>query len=58
MAAKVNRKTCMHCGGCVGVCPVNAITLDEGILRIDEERCINCGTCVKFCPMRALKIEK
>ena len=58
MAAKVDREICMHCGGCVGVCPVGAIELKESVLVIDEEKCINCGTCVRFCPVRALRIEK
>jgi len=47
----------MHCGGCVGVCPVGAITLKESRIEIDKEKCINCKTCIKYCPAEALSEE-
>ena len=46
---------CSACGGCCGICPVNAISLEENIAgykvaRIDFNRCINCGKCYQICP--------
>ena len=36
---------------CVGVCPVEALFLDdEGRLRIEEEACYGCGICEYVCP--------
>jgi len=54
---KVNHGKCMYCGGCVGVCPRNAIELKETILSIDPVKCNNCGICFKFCPVGALVKE-
>ncbi|MCD1293574.1 ferredoxin [Methanocella sp. CWC-04] len=50
----VNRFKCGYCGGCVAVCPKNAITLVETFISIDEE-CIDCGKCLKACPMGAME---
>ncbi|HDN95470.1 MAG: ferredoxin [Thermoplasmata archaeon] len=50
---KVDYDKCLYCGGCVGVCPVNAITLYETRIEISDD-CINCMTCVKFCPVGAI----
>jgi len=52
---KVNYDKCCYCGGCVGVCPQNALELMETILSVNEN-CNECGICVKFCPVGALEI--
>jgi digeranylgeranylglycerophospholipid reductase len=44
---------CAYCGGCVSVCPVQAIVLAETRLTINEE-CVDCGECVPACPVGAL----
>jgi digeranylgeranylglycerophospholipid reductase len=44
---------CAYCGGCVSVCPVDAIRLAETRLSIGET-CIDCGLCVPACPVGAL----
>ena len=51
---RVVRDKCCYCGGCVGLCPVDAITLYETHLEIGDA-CIDCGICVKFCPVVALE---
>ena len=58
MAWSVDKKKCLRCGGCVGVCPQNALNLTENGLEVDEEKCIRCGICQKFCPVAAIKVEK
>ena len=57
MVARCNRDLCIHCAGCVGVCPVSAIDLREYRIEIDPKKCIDCGTCIKFCPVRALSLK-
>ena len=44
---------CSYCGGCVSVCPVGAITLQETHLVVDDA-CIDCGFCIPACPVGAL----
>lgn len=54
---EVDEEKCVACGTCVGYCPVNAITLEEGSkARIDREGCIGCGECVAVCPVEAIPI--
>jgi L-aspartate semialdehyde sulfurtransferase ferredoxin len=53
----VDRRKCLYCGGCVGVCPVNALELGETVLSVDEGKCTKCGICVKFCPVGAIRKE-
>jgi ferredoxin len=52
---KVDRRKCLYCGGCVGVCPSKALELKEIVLEVDEGKCIKCGICVKFCPVGAIR---
>lgn len=54
---KVSRDRCCYCGGCVGVCPVDALELEETVLSVSE-KCTDCGLCAKFCPVGALSRAK
>jgi Fe-S-cluster-containing hydrogenase component 2 len=49
-------KKCLSCAGCVGVCPVDAISLEDMRIKVSEARCTNCGICVRFCPAGAMKL--
>jgi ferredoxin len=52
---KVNKSKCLYCGGCVGICPVQALELKETVLQVDEKKCTKCLLCVKFCPVGAIR---
>jgi digeranylgeranylglycerophospholipid reductase len=54
----LDREACCFCGGCVAVCPTDALTLEETELRIDADACDGCGLCVSFCPVAALASEE
>lgn len=54
MAYVVNKGTCIGCEACVGVCPVNAIKMNEGKAEIDPDVCIDCGACEGTCPVSAI----
>lgn len=55
MPVKINLDTCIGCGACVGVCPVEALSMnDEGKSVCDEGLCIDCGACVDVCPTAAI----
>jgi len=54
-AYTINETTCVGCGQCVKVCPVDAITKGDGnYYVIDENICISCGACEKKCPVDAI----
>ena len=44
---------CIKCGGCIPVCPVEAISMKDGKVVIDEKKCISCGSCNAVCPVAA-----
>jgi formate hydrogenlyase subunit 6/NADH:ubiquinone oxidoreductase subunit I len=51
---EVSHGRCISCAGCVGVCPVDTITLKELHLVVEQGPCISCGLCIQFCPVGAL----
>lgn len=49
--AFTDRDLCARSGTCVGVCPTQALSLDENLYpRLDPELCTECGLCSKTCP--------
>lgn len=51
-------ESCTHCLHCMKICPVEAIHLEDGIVKIDPVQCIDCGICVAGCPKGGLTVEK
>ena len=51
----VKKDKCLGCGVCVNVCPVDAITMENGKAVIDQEKCIHCGKCFNVCPPKAIR---
>lgn len=51
---EVDHGRCISCAGCVGVCPVDTITLRELNLVVEQGPCISCGLCIQMCPVGAL----
>ncbi|MEA3557902.1 MAG: phosphoadenosine phosphosulfate reductase family protein [Candidatus Thermoplasmatota archaeon] len=41
---------CTGCSICVGRCPESALSIEDGIVRLDEKKCIHCGKCLGPCP--------
>ncbi|MFQ6002606.1 MAG: DUF362 domain-containing protein [Candidatus Zixiibacteriota bacterium] len=54
---ELDPELCGHCGGCVAVCPYEALELFVSGLLIRKELCTLCQNCVIFCPAGALKIK-
>ncbi len=49
---------CARSGTCVGVCPEDAITLDDQYYPVlDESRCTECGECGRVCPGGAVDFQ-
>lgn len=57
MVAIVDSDLCVGCETCVDECPVDAITMEDGIAVIDKDLCTDCGTCVDVCPAEAIQME-
>jgi heterodisulfide reductase subunit A len=48
---------CNLCEVCIKVCPVGAITLADGVVKIDPVSCVGCGICVPNCPEEAIDLH-
>src|SRR3990170_984187 len=48
---------CNGCGNCVPVCPVNAITMQEGKAIVSPFQCTGCGGCLPVCPKEAIDFK-
>ncbi|MBU0936278.1 MAG: DUF362 domain-containing protein [Spirochaetes bacterium] len=53
-------KKCIHCAGCVKICPAKALTFVNGRKApdIDYEACIRCYCCDEVCPEKAIELKK
>ncbi len=58
MKPSVIENKCTACGGCVRVCPVEAIIFSEkGKAWIEPKKCIGCGECLCACQFDAVFIN-
>jgi NAD-dependent dihydropyrimidine dehydrogenase PreA subunit len=55
--AVVDKTTCLACGGCISLCPSDAIAMSINRACIDHENCISCAICIKTCPVGAINWE-
>ena len=57
--AVLDRKSCVACGCCVKICPMQAIEVVNGIsAHIDLQRCVGCGRCVLECPASIIELTE
>ncbi len=55
--AKVDRVKCLGCGGCISVCPQDALSWHGYRALVNEEKCISCAICIRTCPVGAISGE-
>jgi heterodisulfide reductase subunit A len=48
---------CNGCGACVPICPVNAISMQNGKAKVDAFQCTGCGACIPVCPQEAIDFK-
>jgi len=48
---------CTGCGSCVDICPVGALTINNGKSSLDKSKCIGCASCIAVCPSGALSVD-
>ncbi len=62
----INEESCIGCGKCVEVCPVQAIELynneemkgNKKKVRIDKKICLGCGVCARACYKKSIYLER
>ncbi|MBU0630642.1 MAG: RnfABCDGE type electron transport complex subunit B [Candidatus Margulisbacteria bacterium] len=47
---------CLGYGDCFCVCPFGAITMVDGLPKIDPDKCTACGQCVSACPRKIITL--
>ena len=55
--ANVDKKKCLACGGCISVCPQDALLMFGGKAFVIDEKCISCAICIRVCPIGAISGE-
>ena len=46
--------SCVCCGACEYICPVDAIYEGEDRYHVDHDKCIDCGACEEACPVHSI----
>lgn len=48
--------SCRHCTDpiCVKSCIAGALSVQDGVIRVDRSKCVGCLTCILVCPYGAL----
>ncbi|MGL4797852.1 MAG: RnfABCDGE type electron transport complex subunit B [Cellulosilyticaceae bacterium] len=49
---------CLGMGSCVEACSFDALTIEDGIAKVDKAKCKACGACIKACPRHLIYIGK
>ncbi|MGA9140139.1 MAG: 4Fe-4S binding protein [Methanocella sp.] len=53
-----DEESCINCGACVSVCPVDAHKYEhDWSVRLDKSACVQCRACITACPVNALKLS-
>ena len=47
---KMCNYACLGFGDCASICPQKAISVVDGVARVDRSLCIGCGMCSRICP--------
>lgn len=37
---------CIGCGNCIYICPVKAISINDGKVKINQSKCVHCLKCI------------
>ncbi len=50
-------KACVGCEACVKACNFGALTMENGVPKIDYEKCVGCMACADACPTGAMTAD-
>ncbi len=54
----IDEETCTGCGDCLERCPMEALSLADGVVTVNKDHCVGCGNCVSVCPTESLAMER
>lgn len=54
----LNMTSCIKCGKCMKVCPMNIFQESDALLPVNEENCIQCQLCSRNCPTESIYIKE
>jgi ferredoxin len=54
--ARVVEDACVGCELCVERCQFGALSVEDGLCRVDERRCFGCGQCILACEDEAIRL--
>ena len=49
---------CLGLGDCMRACPNGAITMEDGIARVDQDKCHGCSICERACPRQIIVMKE
>lgn len=47
---------CLGFGSCAKACPQNAISMENGLAKVNPAACVGCGLCVSVCPHELISL--
>ena len=50
------RFACIGLGNCANACQFGAMSIVNGVAKVDREKCVGCGACVDACPKKIVKL--
>jgi len=58
MKLVVDPEKCRGSGECVSICPMDAISIIDGVATIDAAKCDLDGICIPACPHAAISYKE
>lgn len=53
---KLCRNACLGYGSCVDACKFDAMSIVDGVAKVDPEKCVACKACINACPMKVISL--
>lgn len=47
---------CLGLGSCVSACKFDAISIVDGVAKVDKDKCTSCGMCISICPKHIIEL--